>query len=451
MYLICHNELKKHEKRRQIMLPGNRQNEYEFLVPIFDLNKKDIENFLDELAGFHLNFEDCFYRSESRGHFYRYMVGQFSELERKSIEPIALNVKDGKVRAMQRFISDAPWKDAKIMYRYRHMINEDLGSPNGAIIVDETGFTKKGADSIGVARQYCGSVGKVENCQVGVFAAYVSLRGYALMDKRLYIPEKWFDASFEEKRKKCQLPETIEFKTKPQLAIDMLNDIAQENVVPFKYVLADAVYGSNLPFIETVEGLVNVTYFVSVPSDTLCWPKHPVTVKKNYRYKGQRRTKTVLAPDENHPISVSELAQTIHDYFWYRRTVSEGTKGPITYEFTKRRVVLSTQGLPQKTVWLIIKRTLGPHPEYWYYISNAPVSTRLKTFVWLSGLRWAIEPCYEETKTELGMDHYEVRKFKGWHHHILVCMLAHFFLWHLKIRLGKKSAVHYFVTSSVTF
>ena len=147
------------------------------------------------------------------------------------------------------------------------------------------------------------------------------------------------------------------------------------------------------------------------------------------------------------PIPVETLAENINDYFWYRRKVSEGTKGPIVYEYTRRQIILSADGLPQKTVWLLIRRTLEGDPQYSFFISNASTSTRLKEMVWLSGMRWAIEQCFEETKTELGMDHYEVRKFPGWHHHMLTCMLAHFFLWHLKIRLGKKSTVYYAIAA----
>ena len=125
---------------------------------------------------------------------------------------------------------------------------------------------------------------------------------------------------------------------------------------------------------------------------------------------------------------------------WYQRTVSEGTKGPMAYAFARQRVTLCKEGLPERPVWLVIKRTMGPAPTYSYSISNAPASTPLRTFVWLSGLRWAVEQCFEEGKTELGMAHYEVRKYPGWHHHMLMTMLAHFFLWHLKGRLGEKSA-----------
>ncbi len=172
-----------------------------------------------------------------------------------------------------------------------------------------------------------------------------------------------------------------------------------------------------------------------------------MTITKEYRWGGKKRRKRVLVAPETKPLRVEDLARNTHDYFWYRRKVSEGTKGPIGYEFTRRRVILSAAGLPKKTVWVLIRRTLGENPQYSYFITNAMSSTRLNTLVWLSGLRWAIEQCFQETKTELGMDHYEVRKFPGWHHHIITCMLAHFFLWHLKIRMGKKSPVHYSVAA----
>ena len=429
------------------MLPVTRCGEHLYSVPKFDLGKGDIKDFMNELSGFHEQFADCFQRSESREHFFKYMAGQFSPIERKSIEPIALAVKDGNVRAMQRFVSDAPWDDEKMIAKYRNLVNDDLGSPDGALIFDESGFIKKGQDSIGVARQYCGTAGKVDNCQVGVFAAYVSEQGYALIDKRLFIPKKWFTDEYFERRKKCQLPEDTVFRTKPQLAVEMLDVIVKQDTLPFKYVLADSLYGVSPEFIKAVEALPEKTYFVQVPKDTLCWLKRPMTITKQYLWGGKLRSKTVLVDPDSKPISVKELAENINDYFWYRRKVSEGTKGPIVYEYTRRQVILSAAGLPQKTVWLLIRRTLEDEPQYSFFISNASASTRLKTLVWLSGLRWSIEQCFEENKSELGMDHYEVRKFTGWHHHMLTCMLAHFFLWHLKIRLGKKSTVYYAIAA----
>ncbi|HUK99604.1 MAG TPA: IS701 family transposase [Nitrospirota bacterium] len=428
------------------MLPEIRQSEYLYPVPKFALDRSDVKDFATELLGFHENFADCFQRSESRDNFYRYMAGQFSQLERKSIEPIAFAMKGGKVRAMQRFVSDAPWDDDRIIDNYRSLVLEDFGHPDSALIFDECGFVKKGDDSIGVARQYCGTVGKVENCQVGLFVAYTSKYGYSLVDKRLYIPEHWFSEEYSDRREKCMLPDDIKFRTKPQLAAEMLHDLAREKVLPFKYVLADSIYTSR-EFVEAAESLVGITYFLQVADNTLCWLQQQLTDEKSFKYRGQGRTKKLLSDKAKKPVSVKTVAKGINDFFWYRRKVSEGTKGPVEYEFTKRRIVFSHKGLSEKTVWLVIRRTLAKEPDYSYYVSNAQLSTKLKTFVWLSGLRWSIEQCFEETKTELGMDQYEVRKFPGWNHHILTCMLAHYFLWHLKIRLGEKSTRYYAIAA----
>ena len=429
------------------MLPEMRTTGDIFSIPKFSVIEQDVSKFIEELKGFHGEFKDCFARSESRGNFFKYMVGQFSDIERKSIEPIATKVLDAQVRPMQRLVSDVIWDRNKILQKYRSMVNDDLGDRNGVLIFDETGFPKKGDDSAGVGKQYCGTLGKVENCQVGVFAAYASRHGYSLLDARLFIPEQWFSDDYAEKRTKCQFPEELEFKTKPQLAVAMFRELENQESIPFKYVVADTLYGNSPDFIAAVENCVGISYLVSVRHDALCWLTQPITRQKTYKYRGQKRTKTVIETTEKKPLALTTIAHNINDYFWYRRQVSEGTTGPITYEFSKMRVVLAKDGLPWKQVWLIIKRSLGDRPEYSYYISNAPQGTRLKIFVWLSGVRWAIEQCFEEAKTELGLDHYEVRKFAGWQHHMLTCMLAHFFLWHMKLRLGKKSTRYYAIAT----
>lgn len=407
------------------MLPQCRSECDLYSVPKFEVVAQDIEDFTDELRTFHQNFAGCFSRSEPRENFLRYMTGQFSKLERKSIEPMALHIEGGNVRALQRFISDVVWDQKVILTKYHEMVNEDLGDPGAALIFDETSFPKKGDESVGVARQYCGTLGKVDNCQVGVFAAYASPHGYALLDKRLFLPERWFSAEYREKREKCEVPGEVSFKTKPQLAVEMLQEVAKSEVLPFKYILADSIYGNSPDFIQAARKLIGKVYFVAISSATLCWLKTP-----------------------GPPMKVSDFAKSLGSYYWYKRTVSEGAKGPISYEFTKRRIILYENGLPGKVVWLIIRRHhINNEPEYSYFVSNAQIGTRLNLFVWLSGLRWAIEQCFGETKTELGMDHYEVRKFRGWHQHILTCILAHFFLWHLKIRLGKKSTVYYHIAA----
>jgi SRSO17 transposase len=425
------------------MLPESRTSGDIYAIPKFELDRNEVEDFFDILKGFHAEFRDCFAREEARDNFFYYAVGQLSQLERKSIEPIALTVEGAKVRAVQRFISEAPWDEEKMMTKYRCLVNNDLGDENGVLIIDESGFRKKGDDSAGVYRQYCGNIGKVDNCQVGVFAAYASPRGYVMLDKQLFIPEPWFTDGFAERRRKCQFPADLKFKTKPQLAAQMVKGIIEENLIPVKYIVADSIYGNSPDFLDQASDFIGKTYFLGVSGETQCWFQRPGTMKKEYRYRGQTRQKTVVKPGEKKPVSFLESARSLNSFFWYRRRVSEGTKGPIEYEFAKRRVILAKDGLPTREVCLIMKRTLGPDPVYSFYISNAPASSRLALFVWLSGVRWPIEQCFEEGKSELGMDHYEVRKHLGWNHHMLISMLSHFFLWHLKIKLEKKSTSGY--------
>ena len=375
--------------------------------------------------------------------FLRYLSGQLSDVERKSIEPMVLKVDGATIRGLQRLISNTQWDESKMLDIYHGLVNEDLGDRHGVLIVDESGFLKKGNDSASVARQYCGTAGKFDNCQVGFFCAYASAYGYSLLDKRLYVPEKWFSEDFENRRSNCEMPQDLKFKTKPQLAVEMVHDICNKNKLPFSYVVSDSLYGNSSEFVDALDEINEITYFLAVHSDTRCWMSQPRVKEKHYTYRGETRTKMILDKKQPPPMRMEEMAKQTNPYQWYRFKVSEGTKGPIVYEFTKKRVVLSNNGLPSRRVWLIIKRTVAENPEYSFYISNAQKSVRLRTFAWLSGLRWAIEQCFEEAKSVVGMDHYEVRKFKGWHHHMLVCMLAHFFLWHLKIALGKKSPGYY--------
>ena len=421
------------------MLPACRTAGEGFAMPTFEVVPSDVEGFMEELWAFQSAFHDCFTRSEPRAHFFDYMVGQFSKLERKSIEPMALQVEGGTIRGLQRFISDVHWDEEQMRWNYHPLVADEWGDPDGVLMFDETGFVKKGTDSVGVARQYCGALGKVEHGQVGVFAGYASRYGYALVDKRLFMPEAWWTDTYAGRRTTCNVPDALTLQSKPQLAAAMLQAIAHEALLPFKYVVADCLYGNSPDFLAAVDACVGVTTFVAIPSETRCWLQRPQTESKTYTYKGDVRAKRVVAAATHAPRSVAALAASLPASHWYQRTVSEGTKGPIAYAFARQRVTLCKEGLPGRTVWLVIKRTLGANPTYSYYMSNAPASTPLRTFVWLSGVRWAIEQCFEEGKTELGMAHYEVRKYPGGHHHMLTTLLAHFFLWHLKLRLGKKS------------
>ena len=197
------------------MLPACRTAGEGFAIPIFDVVPSDVEGFMEELWEFQATFHDCFARSEPRVHFFDYLVGQFSKLARKSIEPMALQVEGGTIRGLQRFISDGRWDEEQMRWNYHHLVAEERGDPDGVLMFDETGLVKKGKDSVGVARQYCGTLGKVENCQVGVFAGYASRHGYALVDKRLFVPEVWFTDAYATRRTKCLIPSDFVVGGKP--------------------------------------------------------------------------------------------------------------------------------------------------------------------------------------------------------------------------------------------
>ena len=185
------------------MLPACRTEGDGFATPTFEVLPSDVEGFMDELRTFQSAFHDCFSRSEPREHFFDYMVGQFSSLERKSIEPMALEVAGGNIRGLQRFISDGVWDEDQMRWIYHHLVAEEMSAGDGVLIFDETGFVKKGTVSAGVALQYCGPLGKVDNCQVGVFTGYATRHGYALVDQRLFLPEVWFSEAHSARRCKC--------------------------------------------------------------------------------------------------------------------------------------------------------------------------------------------------------------------------------------------------------
>jgi SRSO17 transposase len=309
------------------MLPACRTGGEGFAIPTFDLVPNDVEGFMEELWEFQSAFHDCFARSEPRAYFFDYMAGQLSPLERKSVEPMALHVDGGTIRGMPRFLSDASWDEEQMRWNYHQLVADELGEPDGVLMFDETGFVKKGKDSVGVARQYCGSLGKVENCQVGVFAGYASRQGYALVDKRLFMPEQWFTEDYKERRAKCHVPPDATLHTKPQLAAAMLRAMAHAGLVPFRYVVADGLYGQSPDFLDAVEACVGVTALVAIPAETHCWLQAPRTMDKPYLYKGEVRSKRVVVGPEHAPCTVAAVAAHLPASQWYRRKVSERDQG----------------------------------------------------------------------------------------------------------------------------
>jgi SRSO17 transposase len=209
------------------------------------------------------------------------------------------------------------------------LVADALGAPDGVLIFDETGFAKKGQHSVGAARQDGGTLGKVENCQVRVFAAYASRQGYALVAKRLFVPEDWFNDTHAARRAACQVPKDLTFQTQPQLAAAMLQAMAHEGLLPCKYRVADCLYGNSPDVLDASDACVGVTALVAIPSATRCWFQRPRTAEHTYRYQGEARAKRVVVDAVPDACTVAAVAAHLPASSWYRRTVSEGTKGPI--------------------------------------------------------------------------------------------------------------------------
>jgi SRSO17 transposase len=406
--------------------------------PIINLAPRDVEALADELLAYHAHFAPLFQRAEQRQWALTYLHGQLLDLERKSIEPLALAHPDGNVQAMQQFISLGAWDDASVLKSHQHLVADTLGDPDtGVLIIDGCDFPKQGSHSVGVARQWCGALGKVANCQASVVACYASQRGYTLVDRQLYMPEKWFTPAFQQRRDRCGVPADLAFQTEPELAWTLIERLHTEQVLPFEWVIGDEHFGNNPVLLDRIAA-AKLRYLMEVPHDTLVWRERPATiVPPRSGKKGRPPQRPRLVADAPAPAGVDGVASD-GALGWRTYQIQEGAKGPLVALFAFVRVVVVRDGLPGAEVWLVLRRSLGERPQLKTYLSNAPATTPHATLVCKSGMRWPVELAILECKSEVGMDHYEVRGWKGWHHHMTMTFLAHHFLVRQRCLLGEK-------------
>src|SRR2546426_8757782 len=249
-------------------------------TPQMDLVTQDIEHLVEELCTYHAIYSPLFQRREQREAAHTYLQGLLATLPRKSIEPMVLAV-DGvapkAVRAMQSFISEGQWNDERLLHQHWKEVETDLGADDGVLMVDGSDFPKQGGHSVGVKRQYCGELGKRANCQAGVFVGYVSSQGYTLLDRRLYVPAEWLtDDAYAERRRQCGIPPDLTFKTKPELAQEMIAAVVRSQALRCRWVVADEAFGGNPCFLDGVAGL-GLWYFAEVPHTTRVWEERPAT------------------------------------------------------------------------------------------------------------------------------------------------------------------------------
>jgi len=411
-------------------------------APACNLSDKDVEQFVEELDSYAKLFEPAFRRREQWTWGQAYLKGLLGDTQRKTTERMALELGEN-VRDLQHFVGQSPWQKEPAVIIHQGLIANSLGEADGVMLIDESGVVKQGQDSVGVAAQYCGSVGKVANCQVGVHLGYVSRQGYSLVDSQLFVPEEWFDEAHAERRQACGVPEDLVFQTKPAIGLELLQAAVKRNeqaeeALPFQWVAADELYGDSPAFRDGVAAL-NKGYFTEIKTTTQVWLTRPEVHIPAWKGRGRHPTRLRLRNPSRKAITVQEVAAQVLQPAWTRATIKEGSKGPIVCDFAFLRVIESRGGLPGPEVWLVIRRNLDNPAEVKFYFSNAPADLPLLDLVRISGMRWPVEIIFEEGKGEIGFDHYETRSWLGWHHHMLLVSLAHHFLVRLRIQLKEKA------------
>ncbi len=403
-----------------------------------NLAPRDVEELGNELVAYHALFAPLFRREEQRQWALKYLQGQLLDLERKSVEPMALALEGGNVQAMQQFISAGAWDDDAVLQQHQRLVAETLGdAATGVLILDGCDFPKQGGHSVGVARLWCGALGKVANCQASVVAAYAAEQGYTLVDRRLYLPERWWSEAYQERWQACGIPDQTPFRTEPELAGELIDTLHQRGVLPFQWVTFDEHFGYDPALLDRVAAR-GLWYFAEVPHDTRVWQQRPRTAVPTAKATGRPPTRERVVPGQPEPVRVDQVAAQVPAEQWTLAQIKEGAKGPIVADFAFLRAVALRDGLPGPDVWIVMRRTRDNPPEVKTYLSNAPPETPRERLIWVSGMRWPVESAILECKRELGMDHYEVRGWIGWHHHLTLSLLAHHFLVRLRCRLGKK-------------
>jgi SRSO17 transposase len=309
---------------------------------------------------------------------------------------------------------------------------------DGVFLIDASAFPKQGHYSVGVAPQYCGALGKVCTCQVGVFIGYASARGYTLLDGQLFVPQGWFADAHADLRAEVGLPHDVSFRTKPQIAAQLLEALVARGRVPGRWVATDALYG-NSPAFRTAVDALGKWYFCEVSCDQLIWRRTPAMTAPVWSGRGRKPQKLCQKTPANAPYRVDELRSRLPASAWTRVTIKEGSKGPIICDIACVRVTEARDGMPGPALWVILRRNLDDPTVVKYYLSNAPATITLLELARMCGMRWPIELTFEVSKDELGMDHYETRGWVGWHHHMILVMLVHHFLVWARQLLGAKA------------
>jgi SRSO17 transposase len=364
----------------------------------------------DELIAFKSRLNQAFGRAELRRSASAFIDGLLSGVARKTGWQLAEQAGLERPYRLQSLLGRSSWQADTLRDLVRADVLATLRDAGGVLVVDETGFLKKGTHSVGVARQYSGTAGRVENCQVGVFVAYASRFGQALIDRRLYLPEAW--ANDAARRRGAAVPETVAFQTKPAIAAEMIA-AALDAGAPCAFVLADALYGADSRIRRMLEARQQPYVLATRSNHTL-------------------RLLTKAGLEQTDPLT---LADALPPEAWAPHAAGEGSKGPRLYDWA--RIALPWTVDTGFERWLLIRRSRRNASERAYYLVFTRTGTTLAELAGAAGLRWTIEECFQRAKDELGLDHCEARSWHGWHRHMTLCMAAAAFLASLQASLRR--------------
>lgn len=399
------------------------------------MDEREFRRVAGAFRAFHKRFAPLFGRKEARRHSEQYVRGLLvQQAERRNAENLAEAVVGTALRAaraLQQFLTDSPWRPVAVLAEVQRYLAERLlpqtpadgTAADGVFTLDSTGFAKRGTRSAGVARQYSGTLGKVDTCQIGVFLGYATARGHALVDGRLYLPREWL--ADPERCRRAGVPEAIlaqGYQAQADLGLLLLRRARATGALVGRWVTADAAFGQVPSFRDTLDA-EGWWYVADVPGTTPVFTEAPRTAPVRLAPDGAPRLVTIQPAAQ----PVQAVAAALPADQWTPLTVADGAQGPRTYQFAARRVWESREEVPGRPCWLLLRRHLDGS-ELKYAFSNAPADTPLPTLARVGAIRWTVETEFQTTKGQVGLDEYEVRSWPGWHHHVTLCLLANAFL-----------------------
>lgn len=406
------------------------------------MDAKQIRQLKPMLTRYLKQFDDCFSRRETRTHFSTYVEGQLSDLGEKSCEPIAVAA-GIPPRNLQEFLSTYKWEEDRTRNRLHKIVIRDHSGCNSVGIIDETSDVKQGDKTPGVKRQWCGTVGKTENCIVTVHLAYATGDFHCLLDGDLFLPEDWSDD-----RTRCRaagIPDEVVYRPKWKIALELF-DRARDNGVTFDWLTFDEGYGGKPEFLRELHGR-NQHFVGEVPTTFTGWIHEPRVTERPFRRAKGRGRKTPRPISGSRPaISVENMLKyspELRDQKWVRYRVKDGEKGPMVWEVKHVRITVKDEkGLPGMRLHLVVARNIVDPKEIKFFLGNAPPETNVQALLLVAFSRWRIERCFEDQKQEVGLDQWEGRHWLGLKRHLILTAVSYLFLARVREQLrGKKSRV----------